>query len=97
LKIDERIFEQETEETEFFFFRPLCSPRAPVQVPGSGFRLDRQSSHGSKLEQQVDAPIGGWSLAPPILRAATADQETSGEFAGLFGKNGGKTGGVGGH
>jgi hypothetical protein len=22
-----------------------------------------KSSHGSKLEQQVDAPIGGWSLA----------------------------------
>jgi hypothetical protein len=31
----------------------------------------------------------------PVLRAATAYQETSGEFAGLLGKDGGKTGGVG--
>jgi hypothetical protein len=31
----------------------------------------------------------------PVLRVATADQETSGEFAGLFHPHGGKTGGVG--
>ena len=39
--------QEEAEETEILGFRFLFSPRAFGQNPRYGFRLDRQSSHGS--------------------------------------------------
>ena len=38
---------------------------------------------------------GSTGVALPVLRDGTGDQETSGDFAGLFLPSGGKTGGVG--
>ena len=66
--------------------RCLFSLFSPVQkIPA--LRLPSDSIPWEKVRDR--------RLTLPILREANADQEASGEFAGLCGKNSGKTGGVG--